>query len=178
MNKFDNNTIKSWVVDALTEFYHDDSDMIESLGEVPISIRIGMHIFKKFYCLQEYDYRVDCEYDKAAMDPKPAPQGYTGGKHMRPDIIIHKRAKKGEPRDVGNLLFCEIKKKVPNRNDKEKLEYAISEAYKYQLAVSIHHIEPDSIKITWYEKGNAPCEVKYTYDVKRLVEVMIHEIHV
>ncbi len=168
----DNEEIRNLICSALREFYIHDADMIDYLSEVPISIRIGMHIFKTCACLEKLGYRVDCEYDKAAMQPKPAPEGYRH-KHMRPDILIHKRAAINEPYNIGNLLFCEIKKNNISNEDKEKIEYSLSDDFNYQIAISIHHIRKDSIYISWFEKSKfdviEKC-IKYKFTNMQLVE--------
>lgn len=139
---------------SLKSFYQHDKDLItEDLYEPSISAKIGMHMFHEFSWLEDWGYHVDCEYDKKGGERKLAPPGSKHGT-MRPDIVIHVRAKNVDDSTKGNLLFCEVKKDKCSEEDKMKINHALSEEYGYCVGLSICNLKEDGCQLIWFRKDS------------------------
>ena len=144
--------VKKLVCEGLRTFLDQDAEELLRFNpnEETISAKIAMYI----HCLMQRnsfpnDIHVDCEYNKANDNPKEGPKNYLSAS-MRPDIIIHQR---GTNRH--NILYCEIKKGAPSKNDIKKVNFALKKdgLYRYQLGLLIHHITANSLRVRWVEPG-------------------------
>jgi len=78
----------------------DDKPLLErDAHEVSITHILGCYLQQKF----NYDWNVDCEYNRYGNDGKKR----NNGRPYRPDIIVHKR---DEKKIEGNLLMIQVKK--------------------------------------------------------------------
>lgn len=146
--------IYSGVKKSLKYFYQYDQDLIiGNLYEPSISAKIGMYMFHEFFWLQDMGYHVDCEYNKKGGEKKPAPPG-SEHETMRPDIVLHVRAKNVGDSTKGNLLFCEVKKGACSEEDKKKINYALSEKYGYCVGLSICNLKKDGCQLIWFRRDS------------------------
>lgn len=160
--------IREMVLEALRQFYMHDLELLENPYEPTVSAKIGMYLQALLTNCAEFNgYHVDCEYNRAAMGKKVAPEKYPY-KTMRPDILIHRRAhtEKESKRSDFNFLFCEIKIGNISDNDITKINHAIDE-YHYAWGLSIHNIEQKGIVLRWVQNGqnanNEKLDVTYTW---------------
>lgn len=135
-------TIRDNILEAIQKFIEKDKDLLMRLNvhEIAISHRIAVYL----ECLFGR-YNVDCEYNKHYYG---APKR-SGGKRIRPDIIIHDRKS-----PLGIAIF-EIKKCGPDsklgKRDIKKLKKAQSNLG-YRIGVYIGALKKN-IHIVWIAGG-------------------------
>lgn len=98
--------------------------------------------------MTELELNVDVEYDKYKEDEKKS----SGGKNIRPDIIVHKRKSGNE----NNLIVIEAKKNYIDKKDVEKIkDLVINEDFNYLLGAGVAYLpNRDYMKIKFFLPGD------------------------
>jgi len=138
--------IRSGILSALFELYKQDKQILSiNANERSITHRFAIYIEKEF---PRWD--TDCEYNR---DGDAVKRGNSNCLIL-PDIIVHKRGRKGP-----NLIVIEAKKdsssdlKKYQSKDKQKIEYHIQK-YKYDFGLFIiFNVEksPLSADLNWFD---------------------------
>ncbi len=125
---------------AIQHLYLHDYYLIKHQHwEGTISHRLAVYVEQGFA-----GWHVDCEFNKDGEGPKLARESR---KSKRPDIIVHKRGKKGP-----NLLAIELKKEPhTGEYDRKKARHYIKELG-YTWAVCIR-VGPDQAWCEWQGEG-------------------------
>ena len=106
------------LINVLKKVKQEDSYLIDNDNhEISLEFRLAHHLANSIE--KKYDYKIDIEYNRDKNVPKKIDS------NIRPDIIIHKRGKKGP-----NISAIEIKKSTDSCEDKKKL-LRIKEKYNY-----------------------------------------------
>ena len=145
--------IKKIVHDAIKKLLEEDRYLFQyDLNERTISHRLGVHIERNLQA-SEYEYDVDCEYNKALDNPKMISVG-----KILPDVIVHRR---GEMHS--NALVIDVKKTKASNSDKKdrlKLEELTNPqgGMHYNLGLRLvfptgDDMEDGKILLEWYKNG-------------------------
>lgn len=144
--------------DALIKLYYNDYLLMKNkCCERSIVFRLGLYLANS---LAEYEFDVDCEYNKNGEKPKSL-----GNKRFNyPDVIVHKRGKKED-----NLLVIEAK--TPNdtqtehfEKDADKLKGFTGESpYLYTGGAHLY-IAATTCSLVWYTEGKVQKHLKYKVD--------------
>jgi len=130
---------------VFNNFLKNDYLLIENKNYEPtVSGRMAMYFRDKFSYLEIKNIFVDVEYNKYEYDEKSEYRRKIKGeknKPIRPDVIIHERAKQ-----KNNLLYCELKKNASrNGKDKNKVEEQVKDK-KYTFGLYINRIKEKEIQ--------------------------------
>lgn len=129
--------LQRYFIQALKLLIKHDNELIENQPkEECINHRLAQHmeeILRKNRELIHFKLNVDVEYDKYLEDQKKS----SVGKHIRPDIIVHKR----QSGDKHNLIVVEAKKQYVSGKDKKKIiDLVTSKRFMYSLGVGVAYL--------------------------------------
>jgi hypothetical protein len=122
----------AWLRDALIDLYIQDRELLElKAGETALAFRLGLHLSRKVTA----GWDVDAEYDRQGRHGELKEK--TDGKHMRPDLVVHRRGSGGPE---NNLLFLEMKRHWRSTSgdgrDRRKVLQAVTR-HNYQIGVAL-----------------------------------------
>ena len=117
--------VKQQILSALEKFKARDWHLVANkANERAMTSKISHYLQE---VLPSWD--VDHEYNREGDNPKQRDTG----KHLIPDIIVHRRGTRA------NFIIIEAKKKTFPREDRQKLENAAKKfGYKYAFALTLH----------------------------------------
>lgn len=138
-----------WLRGALADFYRRDRELLRlGAGETAVTFRIGHHLALRVG--SEWD--VDAEYDREGEDGAQKRRDDLGMRHMRPDLVVHRRGLSGH---TNNLLFLEVKliwqPTVGDPDDLDKVRMAVARQYQFGVVLGMTHATAalDRFSPTW-----------------------------
>jgi hypothetical protein len=143
------NELEECVAQALKMLLQYDGDLIETQPkEECINHKLAQYLECVLHEKTLLDGRdVDIEYNKYKEDEKKS----SGGRNIRPDIIVHER-KSG---NRNNLIVIEAKKNYDAKGDRDKVtELVNSENFLYTVGAVISYFpKKEYVKIKFFTPG-------------------------
>lgn len=158
--------VKNWIVASLQILIQKDGDLLKpesiptryklegekilkrELHETAINHRLAFHLEYLIEKYGIYGYHVDIEYNRYINNLKKVQSLETGNRIVvRPDIIVHKRTRLGEP--YPHFLVVEAKKrdlKDKDNNHVRDIMHDENYRYKYGMLVS-YYDNPHTIQV-------------------------------
>src|SRR5436305_1266618 len=90
---------------AFSVLFAKDAELFrKQIHEQTVTFRFGIYLQEEF---SNMSYQVDCEYNRQWDNPKRL---LSTKRLIKPDLVVHRRLKLGEPNINANLFVLEAKK--------------------------------------------------------------------